>query len=316
MTTLSLRGLLVLALLATAARGQEPLKVLATLPTYGSLAQTIGGDLVEVITVCRPGQDVHGVSPTPSMMARARGADLVLCTGLDAETWLEPLLRASGNGELLPGSAGYVALSDGIPLKEVPAVLSRAAGDVHAWGNTHVWTDPYHVRGMAARVRDVLVDTLPTHADALSARHAAFHERMTRALIGWLTEFKTLRGEGVVTYHTSWIYLAERFGLERVGTVEPKPRVAPTAGHLEALVETMIERGTRVIVREPWQFPDAAQFVAQRTGATVLVLSTHPGYPEGTEDVVDHFEHNLSALRAALKGEATAADDEAGDDDG
>lgn len=279
------------------------LRVLATLPTYGSLAQALGGPWVDVVTLCRPGQDVHGVSATPAVMARARHADLLLYTGLDAEDWLEPLLRASDNADLLPGSPRALVLSDGIALKQVPAVLSRASGDVHAFGNVHVWTDPYHVRTMAGRIKDALVTALPEHADEIRARHAAFHERLTRALIGWLTEFRDLAGQGVVVHHPSWIYLLDRFGLVQAATLEPKPRVAPTAAHLDALVDQVKREQLKVIVREPFQFVDAAEFVAERTGARVLELSTHPGFPEGTEDVIDHFEHNLTALREALRGE-------------
>jgi zinc/manganese transport system substrate-binding protein len=299
----TLRTLLLLTAgltLAGSPQGGQPLKVIATTPTYSALAREIGGDLVDVVVLCRCGQDLHAVSATPSLMGRIHDAELLLYTGLEAELWLDPMLRGSGNLALLPGNPGAVMLSDGIALKEVPSEVSRRQGDVHAFGNPHVWTDPLAVRVMAQHVADALAAARPEQADAIRARQAAFHERLTRAVIGWLKDYAGLKGAPVVTYHTSWPYFLERFGLVRVGTIEPKPRVAPTPGHLQELIDTMKERDVRAIIREPYQAPEAASFLAEATGATVVELSTHPGCPEGTEDVIDHFQHNLDALAAAL----------------
>ncbi len=276
------------------------LKVIATLPTYGDLAKEVGGDLVDVTVVCRPTQDMHLVGITPSVMARVQHADLVLYTGLDAEAWLDPLLRGSGNLGLLPGSPGAVAMSDGIPVKEVPSVLSRAEGDIHAYGNPHVWTDPLAVRTMAATVRDAFSRALPAHAAEFEVRCKDFTDRMTRALIGWLTQYSRLKGRKVVTFHQSWPYFLERFGIELAGTIESKPRVAPTASHLNELIESMKAQHVKVIIREPFQDPEATEFVARATGATVLELQAHPdGTPE-TQGIIAHFEHNLAAIAAAL----------------
>jgi zinc/manganese transport system substrate-binding protein len=278
----------------------EPLKVLATVPTYGELAREVGGELVDVVVLCRPGQDVHSVSATPSMMARCRSADLVLHTGLDAELWLPDLLRGSANPQLLPGNPNSIDLSSQVALKQVPTELTRAQGDLHAFGNTHVWTDPLAVRTMAAQVRDALVAALPEHAEELTARHAAFHERLTRALVKWLTRVRVIRDKPLVVYHRSWVYFLDRLSLVQTGTIEPKPRVAPTASHLDELIDAMDRADVRVVLREPYQFPDAADFVAERTGARVLVLATHPGYPEGVDGIIEHFDHNIGALIDAM----------------
>lgn len=278
----------------------ETLKIIATLPTYGDLAQEIGGDLVDVTVICRPTQDMHLVGATPSLMARVQHADMVLYTGLDAEPWLDPMLRGSGNFNLLPGSSGAVTMSDGVQVKEVPSVLTRSEGDIHAYGNPHVWTDPLAVRVMAATLKDALVKALPNHATEIEARYKDFNDRLTKALVGWLTQYSRLKGKKVVTFHLSWPYFLDRFGIETVGTIEPKPRVAPTASHLQELIDTMKAEKVRVIIREPFQDPEATDFVARATGATVLELQTHPdGTPE-TQGIIAHFEHNLKELAAAL----------------
>lgn len=286
------------------ARGQDAtasrLKVIASVPTYGALAREIGGDLVDVVVLCRPTQDIHGVTALPSLMATLHRADLLLHTGLDAEPWIPDMLRGSGNTRLLPGRPGAVSLSDGLLLKDVPTEVSRAHGDIHAYGNTHLWTDPNNVRTMATRVRDALVAALPEHEAAISARHRDLHLRLTRALLDWLTRYAGLEGHKIVVYHNSWTYFTDRFGLVTAGTIEPKPRVVPTVSHLENLVQTMQAEDIRVILREPFQHPDATDFVSQRTGAVVLELTTHPGFPEGVDDIIEHFEHNLAAIAAAL----------------
>jgi len=283
------------------------LKVLASVPAYAALAREIGGPLVEVTTLCRPTQDIHGVTATPSLVERVRDADLLLYTGLDAEAWLDPLLRASGNLALLPGSAGAIALSDGVPLREVPVTVDRSQGDVHAFGNPHVWTDPLALRVMAAHVRDALSAALPDQADEIAARHAAFHKELTAALVAWLTRYAGLKGQPVVVYHRSWTYLLERFGLRQVESLEPKPRVTPTASHLAEVVEAMRREGVKAVIREPWQAPDAADFVARETGARVVELATHPEPFENGADLLAHFERTLATLAQALGVEPAPA---------
>ena len=305
MNTLPIRLAAAAALLALPLRAADPqtatpLRVLATVPTYAALAREIGGDLVDVTCLCRPTQDVHGVSATPSLVERIRDADLLLYTGLDLELWLPPMLRSSGNIELLPGSSKAIEMSAGVQVKEVPALVDRSKGDVHGYGNPHVWTDPLAVRTMAGHVRDAFVAALPEQRAEIEARHKAFHERLTAALVDWLTRYAGLKGKPLVVHHISWIYFLERFGLVSAGALEPKPRVAPTASHLAVIIELMQAGGVKVILREPWQTPDSAEWVAERTGATALELTTHPDPFENGADIIAHFERNLATLAQAL----------------
>jgi len=304
MKTLLTPAAWLLAALAPAAAPQAappaPLKVLATVPAYAALAREVGGPLVEVTTLCRPGQDIHAVTATPSLVERLRDADLLLYTGLDAEGWLDPMLRASGNLALLPGGPRAIAMSDGVPLRDVPHQVDRSQGDVHAQGNPHVWTDPLALRTMAAHVKDALAAERPDQAAGIAARHAAFHRELTEALVGWLTRYKGLQGQRVVVHHRSWSYLLGRFGLVEAEALEPKPRVAPTASHLDAVVQAMRRDGVQVVLREPWQSPDAAEHVARETGARVLELSTHPEPFEDGADLLAHVERTLAALAQAL----------------
>ena len=299
----TLLATLLLAAAVPAVRAAEPpakpLKVLATVPTYGALAREIGGDLVDVTTLCRPSQDVHNVAATPSLIERIRDADLLLYTGLDLEIWLDPMMRAAGNLDLLPGSPKAVQMSDGLSLKEVPSTVDRSKGDVHAFGNPHVWTDPLAVRLMAQHVRDALVAALPEQAAAIEARHKAFHDKLTAALVDWLTRYAPLKGQPIVVYHRSWVYLLDRFGLVEAESLEPKPRVAPTASHLQEVIDVMKKDGVKVILREPWQAPDAADFVAEQTSAKVVEMAQFPDPCDSGADVIGWFEHALSTLASA-----------------
>ena len=295
---------LVLALAAQAAPPREPaekpLKVIATIPAWGALAREIGGGLVEVTTLCRPSQDVHSVAATPALIERLRDADLLLYTGLDLELWLDPMMRAAGNLELLPGGARAVQLSEGLQLKDVPSTVDRSKGDVHAFGNPHVWTNPLALRVAAQHVADALAAARPAHKAEIEAHRKAFHEKLTAALVDWLRRYAPLKGRPVVVYHRSWIYLLDRFGLVEAGSLEPKPRVAPTASHLQAVIELIRRDGVKVILREPWQAPDAADFVAGQTGAKVLELAQFPEPCESGADLIGWYEHTLAAIAEAM----------------
>lgn len=284
------------------------LKIVATIPTYAALAEEIGGDLVEVTTICRPGQDVHGVAATPSLVERIRDADLLLYTGLDLEGWLDPMLRGSGNLDLLPGNPRAIEMSVGCKLKDVPSMVDRSKGDIHAMGNPHVWTDPIAVRTMSSHVRDALVAALPDSKDVFTAREKAFHDKLTAALVDWLTRYSVLKDGKVVVHHKSWAYFLERFGMVEDASLEPKPRVAPTASHLAEVIDTIGKDGVKVVIREPWQAPDAADFVSEATGAKVLELSSHPDASGKGAGILDHFEHNLHAIAEAMGLEVAARD--------
>jgi zinc/manganese transport system substrate-binding protein len=305
-TTLALTLLLAGLGVQPAAPAQR-LKIVATMPTYAALAIELGGDLVEVTTICRPTQDPHGVTGTPSLVERIRGADLLLHTGLDLELWLDQMLLASGNRDIAPGGPHAVDMSVGVHLKEVPTQVDRSKGDVHALGNPHIWTDPINVRLMAGRVRDGLVAALPGQREAIEARAKAFHDRLTAAVVDWLTRYAGLRGRKVVVYHRSWIYFLDRFGLVEAETLEPKPRVAPTASHLAEVIDVMKAQDVRAVIREPWQSPDAAEFVARATGAQALELVQHPESASGGEGIIGNFDDNLTALARALGAEVPAA---------
>jgi ABC-type Zn uptake system ZnuABC Zn-binding protein ZnuA len=152
---------------------------------------------------------------------------------------------------------------------------------------------------MAQHVSDALVAALPEHKAEIEARHKAFHDKLTASLVDWLTRYAPLKGKPVVVYHKSWVYLLDRFGIVEAESLEPKPRVAPTASHLQEVIDVMKKDGDKVILREPWQAPDAADFVAAQTGAKVIEMAQFPDPCENGTDLINYFEHALSTLASA-----------------
>ena len=130
-----------LALLSCSA--DAALRVLACEPEWGALAQELGGSLVDVSVATNALQDPHQIQAKPSLIARARNADLVVCTGAELEIgWLPVLLQQSGNAKVQPGQPGNFAAADYVRKLDVPTQLDRSQGDVHAAGNPHIQTDP------------------------------------------------------------------------------------------------------------------------------------------------------------------------------
>ena len=307
-------AVLTLALACAAGAGAgQPLNIVATTSDIADLAKTVAGEHALVSSICTGTEDPHYLTAKPGFIARARAADLWIAVGLELESaWELPVLNGSRNRKIQPGTDGYLDLSKSVELLDVPhGPLSRAMGDVHPGGNPHYWLDPLNGRRMAEAIAERLARLRPEQAGDFYANLAAFRgdldrrmfgaealkgvqaetlwERHARgeeiaALGGWAAQLAPLRGRGLVTYHKSWIYFAHRFGLRVVGELEPKPGVPPTAGHLADLVATMTAEQVNLILQEPFYSPKAAEQVAGKTGARVVVVANSVGgQPEAAD---------------------------------
>ncbi|MEK6608187.1 MAG: metal ABC transporter substrate-binding protein [Myxococcota bacterium] len=176
----------VLALMSAlvAKEGESRPKVACTLPTIEAIAREIGGDRIETFSLAAGDQDPHFVSPTPSLMNRVRSAGALLELGMQLEIWADDVANGSGNPKLFRGAAGRVAVASGIPKLEVPAVLSRAQGDIHPEGNPHLWLDPMRAKMMAENVAKALATIAPGDASYFAERKKDFQQRVDRAFFG------------------------------------------------------------------------------------------------------------------------------------
>lgn len=247
MRTLFLSALLSFLLIAPA---QAALRVLTCEPEWAALTRELAGDLAEVDAATTALQDPHRIEARPSLLAKARRADLLVCTGAELEMgWLPLLQRQAGNGRIQPGQPGYFEAAAQVPLLERPVRLDRAQGDVHAAGNPHVQLDPRRVARIAAALSERLAQLDPANAARYAERNADFQKRWQAASERWAEQGARLKGVPVVVHHKSFSYLADWLGLVVVGDLEPKPGVEPSAAHLADLLASLKTHPARAVLR-------------------------------------------------------------------
>ena len=281
---------------------QAALKVLATTPDWAALVTELGGDKVNVYTATSAFQDVHRVDAKPSLIARARTADLVVATGADLEIgWMPVLLQDSGNSKIQPGSPGYFEAAPLVHLLEVPSAVDRSMGDIHPLGNPHVTLDPRNIaiiaRALAARL--ALVDS--ANAAYYAARGEDFQTRWQQANERWQARAAPLKGVGVVVIHRDQAYLCNWLGMKEIASIEPKPGVPPSAGYLAELVTKLAAAPPKMILRNAYNDPRAADWLAQRIHAPVVLLPYSVGGTPEAKDLFGLFDDTINRLLAALK---------------
>ncbi|KFN42952.1 metal ABC transporter substrate-binding protein [Arenimonas oryziterrae] len=287
------------SLLSTAA--QAKLRVFACEPEWASLTQELAGDKVDIDVGTSALQDVHQIDAKPSLIAKVRRADLVVCSGGGLEVgWLPQLVRQSGNPKIASGAGSFMAVSQVVAL-EKPTALDRAAGDVHPEGNPHIQMDPRRVLTVAKALDARLIQIDPANAAVYQQRLADFNGRWTAAIQRWEAKAAPLKGRNIVVHHRSWIYLEQWLGLHEVGALEPKPGVPPTSAHLSGLIDTTKSQKTLAIVRAAYQDPKASQWLAERTGVPAVSLPLTVGGDAQSKDLFGLFDSTIDKLLGAAK---------------
>ena len=298
-------GLLLLAAAGSSLLAQPALaalKVLACEPEWAALVQELAGDDATASSATTALQDPHHIEARPSLIARARNADLVVCTGSELEIgWLPLLLRQSGNERIQPGKPGYLETSQLVARLEIPKVLDRSLGDIHPAGNPHIHLDPHNIAKIAQVLGDRLAQLDPAHASAYRARTAAFLARWRGAVRRWESEAAPLKGLTMVVYHKNMAYLNGWLGLREVGSLEPKPGIPPTTAHLAELVGRMQAEPAKVIVYVAYNNPQAAQFLSERTKIPAVMLPFTVGGSDRAKDLFGLFDDTLTRLLAVPK---------------
>jgi zinc/manganese transport system substrate-binding protein len=272
-------------------------KVLACEPEWGALLQELGGDGLSISVATNAFQDPHQVQAKPSLLAKARNADMVVCTGAELEIgWLPLLLQQSGNPRIQVGQPGHFEAADFVSKLEVPNVLDRAQGDVHAAGNPHIQTDPRHIAQVAQALSARLGQIDPAHASEYAARHADFAKRWSAALARWEHMAQPLRGALVVSSHKSYVYLFAWLGMKEVATLEPKPGVGPTASHLQQVLAQMKTQPARMTLYSAYQDPKPAQWLMQNAGIAAVKVPFTVGGSEQAKDLFGLYEDTLNRL--------------------
>lgn len=293
-----LRKILFVAGLAAALPAAADLKVFACEPEWAALAKELGGDKVSAYSATHALQDPHRVEARPSLIAKARSAQLVLCTGAELEAgWLPPVLRESGNAEVQPGRPGYFEAAQFVTRIEMPARLDRAEGDVHAAGNPHIQLDPRNLLAVSGPLAKRMGELDAANAAFYAERHKAFAERWRAAIARWEQAAAPLRGLRVVAQHKSFSYLFHWLGVVEAGTLEPKPGIEPGSAHLAQLLAQAKARQVRLIVRTPYDSPRPGEWLAERTGLPLAVLPFTVGGSERARDLFGLFDDTIARLK-------------------
>ncbi|MFC5605701.1 metal ABC transporter substrate-binding protein [Variovorax soli] len=291
----------VVSLLA-AAPASAALRVFACEPEWGALAQELGGKLVDVSVATTAMQDPHQIQAKPSLIARTRNADLVLCTGAELEVgWLPQLLQQSGNPKVQPGQPGNFAAADTVPKLEVPTQLDRAQGDVHAAGNPHIQTDPRNIARVAAALGPRLAQLDPANAAEYARLEADFAKRWQEALARWNAKAAPLKGVAVVSQHKGFAYLYDWLGLKEVAVLEPKPGIEPTVSHLQGVQAALKSNPAKVVIYAAYQDPRPSEWLSKNAGLPAVKLPFTVGGSDAAKDLFGLFDDTLDRLLSAAK---------------
>lgn len=277
------------------------INVFATVPEWAALVKEIGGGRVTVYAATHGLQDPHRIEARPSLIARARSAQLVVATGAELEVgWLPVVLRESGNRAIQPGQPGYFEAASVVTMMEVPRVLDRAHGDVHAAGNPHIQTDPRNILKVAEALTARMIELDPAEAMAYKTGLQEFATRWRTAIARWEKEAAPLKGVPVLVQHNAFPYLVQWLGLKELGALEPKPGVEPSASYLASVLERQQREPARMVLRPAYQHDAPSRWMAERAKIPAVVLPfTVGGTPEAS-DLVTLFDDTVRRLLAAL----------------
>jgi ABC-type Zn uptake system ZnuABC Zn-binding protein ZnuA len=291
------------ALVAGPASAQGKLTVVTSTEDLASIGREVGGDHISIEALARGYQDPHFVEAKPSFILKLQKADLLVAVGRELEIgWLPPLIQQSRNSKIQPGSQGFLDASLGATILEIPdSTITRAMGDVHPQGNPHYWMDPENGKRIGKEIADKLSEIRPGDRAYFQQRLADFSTRLDAAEKRWLAQMAPYKGTKVVTYHRSFPNFAERFGLDIVGYVEPKPGIPPTPQHTLDLINEMKRQNVKIVLVEPYFDLKTPNAIGRDTGAQVLVMPPSVG---GTKEVTDYFklfDYDINLFIEAIK---------------
>lgn len=276
------------------------LNILACEPEWSALAAEIGGNKIRVSSATTAFQDPHRIEARPSLIARARNADLLVCTGLELEAgWLPVLIQQSGNGKIAIGQPGYFEAGQYVTKLDIPASFDRSQGDVHAAGNPHIQLDPRNITQVAQALAKRMAELDPANAAHYRKRHQDFVQRWQVSMRQWEQQAAPLRGVAVVEHHKNMEYLLHWLGMVEVGTLEPKPGVEPGVAHLSKLLKQLQQRPAKMVLRASYNDARAARWLSERAKISVVTLPFTVGGHDHAKDLFGLFDTTVKMLLEA-----------------
>ncbi|MCK9380999.1 MAG: zinc ABC transporter substrate-binding protein [Sulfuritalea sp.] len=297
----SIRSLLAVALGAFALPAFAALNILACEPEWGALAQELGGDKVSIYNATNAFQDPHHVQAKPSLLARARNADLVVCTGSQLEIgWLPILQQQAGNPKIQTGQPGNFEAARLVRMLEVPSSVDRSLGDVHPGGNPHIQTDPRNIGLVAAGLAQRLAEVDPANSAFYQANYKAFAERWKAAILNWEKQAAPLKGMNIVVHHKAFVYLENWLGLKEIAALEPKPGVEPTSAHLSEVLALLQRQPAKAVIRAAYTDGRGSEWLAERAKIPAVMLPFTVGGSERAKDLFGLYDDTVQKLLSAL----------------
>jgi zinc/manganese transport system substrate-binding protein len=294
--------LFTLSLLLLSSTSHAALNVFACEPEWAALTQELAGDKASLYTATGPLQDPHRVEARPSLIAKARRANLVVCTGAELEVaWLPVVLRESGNTTVQAGSPGYFEAAKSVKMLEVPTRLDRGDGDVHAQGNPHIQTDARNFLPIANALSQRMAQLDPSNAAHYQQRLAAFNQQWRAAIAKWDAQAAPLRGVSIVVQHQGFPYLNDWLGLNQMATLEPKPGMEPSAAHLSQVLNTLQKQSAKMVLRAAYQDARPSEWISQRAHIAAVELPYTVGGSDKAKDLNGLFDDTIARLLAGLK---------------
>jgi len=292
-----------LVVLASVAGGAgAKLRVVTTITDLTELARVVGGDLTDVDTLTRGKQNAHEAEIRPTMMMKLRRADVLIENGLELDAWIDVAVQGANNPNVVRGSAGRIDVSRGLPILEVPtARVDRSMGDVHPLGNPHYSLDPGFAPTITQNILDGFSRLAAGSRPTFERNRQAFLAQLDEAMARWTKTLEPVRGAKVVVYHPQWIYFLNRFGLVQAATLEDRPGIPASPGHLVRVIQQMKAERMKVIIVEPWNDLKLAERVAQETGAKAIVLASMVGGVKGADSYIGAIDYNVNELSKALR---------------
>ena len=289
---------LVLALMSFAS--QADIRIFACEPEWAMLAREIGQDKADTYSATTALQDPHYIQARPSLIAKVRRADLVICSGAELEIgWLPVLLQKANNRNVMPGTPGYFDASSLVERFDATRNLDRAGGDIHPLGNPHVQTNPHNIAQIAVALAQRMGELDGDNAAVYQSGLADFLQHWDEAIENWEARAEPLRGKHVITHHKSWVYLEKWLGLVEVANLEAVPGLPPTAGHLSQLVSRFEQGGADFIIRSPYQDDRASKWLSERTGIPALEVPLTVGGTDRATDLFKWFDDIIDILLGA-----------------
>jgi len=276
-------------------------KVVGTIPDYTSIAKEIGGERVTVETLVKGTQDPHFADALPSHIIRLNRADLLISTGLGLESgWLPALLKNARNKKIQQGSEGFLEASRFVSLLDIPAKIDKSMGDVHPGGNPHFYTAPDQLFLIAKAVKNRLKIIDPQGKEYYEKQWTDFKTRYSQEVKKWKEKVKGMEGTRIVVYHESWVYLLKWLGFEKVGALEPKPGIPPSAGHVSRLLKRIKGKDVKFIFQEIYHPTSLSKVFSKKSGIRLLILPSMTGAQKDVKTIWDKFDAIINKI---TKGE-------------